>query len=260
MAWLPVSKIEVGLKPPNGWDELRVVEAPECNTQLALELAARLAVFPPGLSLDWGQLPVTDLDALFLHLRRQLFSETVLTDLSCPYPECSKRIDVSFSISDYLSYPQHRPRPVKDLEQADEEGWYRLGSSQKILFRLPNGADQVAITTALRPEQELVKRCIRPPNSPARWLKKVERAMEMLAPHLSHSLEGYCAECGRVVNIFFDVQRFCLQEIREQARFIHYEVHLLALHYHWPEDKILDLPGTRRRLYAELVAEERNHR
>jgi hypothetical protein len=53
--------------------------------------------------------------------------------------------------------------------------------------------------------------------------------------------------------LFFDVQAFCLTELRNQAAFLYEDVHLLAQCYHWTEADILALPRHRRAHYAEFA-------
>jgi hypothetical protein len=89
-------------------------------------------------------------------------------------------------------------------------------------------------------------------------LRRVENAMEALAPPLSHTVQGQCPECGSVLDLYFDAQQFCLQELRGQALFIYDDVHLLAMEYHWSEADILALPRNRRAQYAERVRQERS--
>jgi len=53
--------------------------------------------------------------------------------------------------------------------------------------------------------------------------------------------------------VYFDVESYVVQELSQHAAGIYQDVHLLALHYKWPEDQILALPRNRRRQYVELL-------
>ena len=252
---LPVSGIEMMLRLPTGAEDILLLEGPVYDTALALELIARLASPAKGLVVEWSTLCVTDLDALALLLRQMIFGDLIRTDIICPTQDCGKRIDITFRIKEYLAH--HRPRKARDVEAADETGWFRLRGTP-VSFRLPSGADQIAVALTLKPERELVRRCIRPADLPVRLVKRVETAMEAMAPSLSHNLRGQCSECGATVDIYFDIQQFVLRELANQAAFIYEDVHLLAKYYHWTQAEILSLPHSRRTRYTELLQQERS--
>jgi hypothetical protein len=77
--------------------------------------------------------------------------------------------------------------------------------------------------------------------------------MEALAPRFSRELTGLCPECHAGMNFYFDVQQFVLRELRDHTAMVFQDVHLIALHYKWPEENILALPRSRRELYAEAL-------
>ncbi|MBN9508198.1 MAG: hypothetical protein J0I21_03675 [Alphaproteobacteria bacterium] len=104
---LPVSGLEVRLRPPTGREDLLLAEADAPDAALALTLARRLGRVEGGA---WGALPACDLDALVLRLRQMLIGDRVLADVTCRAPGCGSRIDISFSIISYLAY--HRPYSV----------------------------------------------------------------------------------------------------------------------------------------------------
>ena len=250
---LPVSGLAVVLRQPTGREDVLLLEAPDCDTTLALRLVSRLASCTDGSVTDWGVLPVTDLEVLLLRLRQMVFGHTIRTDVLCPVEGCGARIDVSFRIEDFLAH--HAPRRPRGVDVTEESGWFRL-REQEILFRLPSSADQAAVAGLAQPVRELIRRCVRPAVLSARWLRRVEGAMDALAPSLSH-LQGECLECRTRVDIDFDVQQFVLRELRDQAAFLYQDVHLLARYYHWAEEKILELPGYRRSHYADRLLQER---
>jgi hypothetical protein len=250
---LPVSGLEVRLHPPNGADDLLLLEAPACDTALALVLLARL-VEPVGeASVAWDALCVTDLEVLLLRLRQHMFGDRIRTDVVCPGQECGARVDVMFHLSDYLAH--HSPRMPRGVEAADEARWFRLRDAP-VLFRPPTGADQVAVARLSQPARALMQRCVRPADLSARLRRRVENVLEALAPSLSHDVQGVCPECGAEVAIYFDVQQFVLWELRDHAAFLYEDVHLLASRYHWSEEAILALPRLRRQRYIELARAE----
>ena len=250
---LPVSGLEVRLRHPSGAEDVSLLEAREYDMRLQLALLSSLAQ-PAGVAeVEWATLTVTDLDALLLHLRQLVFGDLIQADMNCPSAGCGARVDVVFRIGDYLKH--HEPHNARGVEKANEDGWFRLRQTS-VEFRLPTGADQIAVTGHAQAERELIRRCVRPSKTPARLLKRVETAMGALAPSLSDFVRGTCAECGATVDIFFDPQHFILRELRDQARFVYVDVHLIAERYHWTEADILALPRERRINYAETIRRE----
>lgn len=250
---LPVGGLEVTIHRPTGAEDLLLMEAPDCDTALAL--AARVASPADGMAVDWGALCVTDLDALLLQIRRLALGDVIRAEVVCPAQGCGSQVDVAFDIREYLA--GHRPRRPRGVEPATEAGWFRLRGTPAT-FRLPTADDQVAIADSPHPERGLALRCIRPQALPAAQRGRVEAAMEALAPNLSGEIQGTCPDCGGALRMRFGVQEFCLRELRDQAAFLFEEVHLLASEYHWSQAEILALPHERRMRYAEVVRQERS--
>lgn len=256
---LPVSGIQIALRQPTGTDDLLLAEANIDDPALVLAIAQRLGQAEPGV--DWARLTVSDLDALVLRLRQALYGDRIVADTVCRAPPCGSRIDISFAIEAYLSH--HRPRRVPlrgrgwTVEPcAEEPGWFCLavgGQSPSVHFRLPTVADQISVFGRADAEQALVGLCIRPPDLPTRLRGRVETAMAALAPELDSDLRGSCPDCRATVTARFQARSYCLQEMRERARFVYDDINALAQRYHWSERAILSMPNTRRASYAELA-------
>jgi hypothetical protein len=253
------------------------------DTQMALTLAERLAQFSGGgdkvVNADsvkprhWTEASATDLDALILCLRQELIGDRIRADLTCGAAGCDRRVDISFSIREYLAHHRPtRPRSLRGWEMGlgSDEGWYLLKRKQQrkairleeeeetaeVFFRLPTVADQLAAEDGADAAEELVRRCIRPTRVSRRLKRKVETAMEAMAPCLAGELQGSCPACGTVLSIFFDPRQFCLRELRQRASYLYQDIDLLARRYHWSEADILALPQARRHSYAEMAREE----
>jgi hypothetical protein len=255
MITLPVSGIGVEVRAPCGAEDVLLLEARTLDAGLALELLARLARPAGDADVQWGELAVTDLDALLLGLRQELFEDWIRTDTSCPSEGCGARIDVFFRISEYLAH--HRPRAARSAVPTKEEGWYRLRDAP-VSFRLPRADDLADVVGSEAPERALIVRCVRPAEISRALLRRVERAMQALAPSLVDDVQGICPECGVEVDLCFDPQHFTLRELRDQASLVYEDVHLLAYHYHWSQDDILALPRRCRTRYADLIRRERS--
>jgi hypothetical protein len=253
-----------------GAEDILLAEEPMLDIRLALALVEALGRLPDGEAVPWGSLPVTDLDAALLAIRRFVIGEQVRASVVCAasnpvrspnarrpsatevVPGCQARIDISFRLDDYLDH--HAPAMPRGISPAAEPGWFRLEGTD-VTGRLVSCADQMAIAGRPDAEHELVRRCIRPGTAPARLRRKVEAAMAKLAPSLYDELEGRCPECAATVRISFDPLRYVLAELRDRAMFVYQEVHLIAARYRWSEHEILALPRARRARYAEYVHE-----
>jgi hypothetical protein len=138
--------------------------------------------------------------------------------------------------------------------EAGKGEWFRC-TGEDLRFRFPAAADVVAAGSAKDPEAELLRRCVEPATVSQRARYRVERAMQAMAPSLSQSVKGACPHCGSVIEAYFSVQAFVLRELRNRAVSILRDIHLLAWRYNWREEEILALPGSRRMLYAAMIAE-----
>jgi hypothetical protein len=232
-----------------------LMESGAGDAALAIALMGRIARAADGGSIRWEDLPVCDLDAVMLRIRQLVFGDLIRADVICTAPGCGKPIDIAFSVDHYLEH--HWPRRARNAGRASGDGWIRLRSGA-ISFRLPTGADQLAISAHHDPRRELIRRCIRPAGVSSAAIRRVERALEAIAPSLAQELSGTCPECGAAFAVYFDPRRFTLAELRGQAAFIYEDAHLLAEQYHWSEAEILALPRDRRLRYTEMVRASRS--
>jgi hypothetical protein len=250
MFQLPVSGLRVAFQQPTGWEDLLLQNQHDSRLTLFLMLVERLAQAAGGETVDWKGLPLADLDALLLLLRQVVVGDVVWSDTRCGNPQCGSHVDVSFRIGEYLASLIRR-MPVW-VEEDAESGWFRL-TGQGARFRLPTGSDLAALEGDDGAERELLRQCMGASVVSTQLRRRMELAMEALAPSISRIVEGRCPECGGTMQIYFDVRSFVLHELRERAACIFQDVHLLALHYKWSEAEILGLPQKRRRYYAEML-------
>lgn len=248
-ARLPVSGLTVAVRQPTGEDDLILRETRMPRRAVACELAGRLATTEDGLPVNAQELCITDLESLLLRIRQAAIGDVILAEIDCRAKGCGARVDISFRVSDYLeSTRTHTPRGV----ERDEAGWFRFeGGAAR--FRIPNGTDLAAAEQQRKPEAELMRRCMEPADLPAAVRRRIERAIESLAPLLSKRLTGTCPECGQGVEAWFDIEEYVVRELHQRAAGIYQDVHLLAFHYKWPEAQILALPYERRTEYVELL-------
>jgi len=247
---LPVSAIRVNLRQLAGDEEVLLAESKVGDAALAIALVQKLALAADESAIDWEELPISDLDAALMLIRQLTFGDSIRADVVCPMNECGKRIDLRFGVQDYLEH--HKPRWSRDVETGDRDGWARLrGSSAS--FRVPTSADEMAVASLPNSYRELKRRCVEPADAPAPVMRRVERAMEMIAPNLARQLSGKCPECGAQFEVFFDPRAFVLRELRDEAAYVYEDINLLASSYHWSEAEILRMPRERRVKCAELI-------
>jgi len=237
---------------PTGAEDILLLEAGAPDFGVALALLSRVVCRIDGEPIDWATLAITDVDILLLRLRQRVLGDAVSAEVVCPAPGCGARVDIAFSISGYVDH--HRPRTPARLLAAGEQGWFRLEGGD-VEFRVPRAADQVAIALEPRPEDALLLRCIRPTAISPAARRRVEAAMEAMAPSLLSELQGTCPECGAAVTCRFDPLQYTLRELRDQGAFVYEDVCTIARHTHWSEAEILALPTVRRARYAELAQE-----
>jgi hypothetical protein len=254
---LPVSGIGVTLRHPTGIEDLLLLESRD-DQGAALMLARELATANSGEDISWLELTPTDLDVLILRLRQARLGDAVVSDVKCRSGDCGSRVDISFGIEAYLAF--HQPKTPRGrswhvLACADEAGWYQLSDREEnpIRFRLPTIANQISAMRQRDPESALMQVCIRPVSAESRMRGRIEAAMQAMAPILTAELQGVCPECGTAITVEFRPRSYCLQELRDRARFTYEDVDLLATRYRWAEHSILAMPNIRRESYVEFA-------
>jgi len=241
MFQLPTSRLYVTVRSPTGMEELLLREADALDVGLSLMLISRLVQMGDGSTFDWGDLPATDAEALLLRLRLITLGDRVNATAECASTQCAAKVDVSFRLGEYLS--SKKARTKRDVERIEPQGWFKL-TGENVRFRLPTCADQVAFDHEQTPDTTLIRRCIEPANISSRLRRKVESAMEAMAPRLSQLMLGCCPECKAVIRFYFDVHSFVLQELRNHAGTVYQDVHLL------------ELPRARRLQYVDMIRDQ----
>jgi hypothetical protein len=250
---LPVSGREVRLRPPDGLDDLLLLESDAGPVATGLALLARVAAPADGGDADWAALTVTDFELLVAELRASVLGDTVACAFDCPRAGCGERGEVRFRLDDYIATV--RPRAVTGVHPCDgRPGWFRFGDAPGA-FRLPTAADQQAVLGRVDAARRLAARCLDPPDMAPPLRARAERAMAAMAPEASRPVRGQCPVCETLVRAGLHLPSLVMTELRRAALGLYEEVHLLAAAYHWQEPAILALPRARRGAYAEHARE-----
>jgi hypothetical protein len=207
-----------------------------------------------------GQLTIGDREALLLHLRRLTRGERMQCIVNCPQPECNELMDIELSVSDLLQPIYQEPKPVyKDTVESD-------GRKFHVRFRLPTGIDQEAAalktsTDVQAGEELLLRRCVETvfddESNDVEWspeiLKDLPEKMARLDPQADLILNLACPVCEKSFSTLFDTGAYLLQETTATSDDLYYQIHLLALHYHWSESEILSMNISKRHRYLNLL-------
>lgn len=218
---------------------------------------------------------IADRQYLLLKLREVTFGDQIQTTVFCPWPDCSKRIDIDFSIEDIPIKESKGKGPTYEMELSSKAAFIDHDNKEyrNVIFRLPNGADQEAISHLLSENEAralsmLLARCIQsigplknPGNAHTSRLsplarKEIESRMAKVAPHVELKLGANCPECEREFMIPFDLHSYFFSEMQNCINLLYREVHYLAYHYHWSEQEIMKMPREKRHKYIEVLADE----
>ncbi len=159
---------------------------------------------------------------------------------------------------------------IADLQRRSDETdrfLVRIGD-EKVPVRVPTGQDQQDwLETSFDDEGVALKTItetllLGPPHSleegsvPDEWLQPINTALEEIDPLVNFVLLVGCPYCEKENQYEVDLQNISLGMLhRDQLRLLR-SVHRLALHYHWSEEQIFDLPPWRYSHYLALISKE----
>src|SRR5437868_12715142 len=130
---LPVNEWEVVVRPPNGTDDLVILETEGNAVARALTLLARVAWRADADAADWPALCVTDFEVVLAMLRQAVLGPAMTCAFDCPRPACRERVEVVFRLADYVGAA--RPRRPHDVIASDRPNWFCLRDAA-VSFRL----------------------------------------------------------------------------------------------------------------------------
>lgn len=262
---------ETTLRPLTGADEASLLESGEGlspayrTTMLLARCLTNLGPLSPPTTESVRSLTVGDREALLLHLRRLTLGERLLCVLSCPHPDCGEKMDLELKVGDLLLPPYPHPRERYETELKDN------GTSYRVRFRLPSGADQEAAAALARTDAPaaadlLLRRCVerviaegdseRPIESwPPALAEQLPPVMAELDPQAELTLSLTCPVCGHAFSALFDTAAYFFQELSSRMGCLYREVHLLAFYYHWSEAEIMGMTARKRQRYLALLQE-----
>ena len=256
------------VRPLTGRDEEQLLAStaatlPERTSALIAHCVGRLGALDAVTEEQAAQLTVGDREALVLALRRVTLGERLQCVVDCA--ACGEAMDVDLAIAELLVAPCDSYAPAYDEVIATPDGNWRMR------YRLPVGADQIAVARACADEpdrgaRELLARCVLdacspdgtstgPAALPEQLVDALGSRMAALDPQAEISLDLACPSCRTRSAIVLDAADLFFRELAARGADLYREVHCLALNYHWSERDILNLPHGKRRRYLALLAE-----
>jgi hypothetical protein len=152
--------------------------------------------------------------------------------------------------------------PVKPAGAGYPETSLELNLGQ-VRLRIPSGADEEAVAntpTSLPPLQHMFTRLVTmnghavdPAELSEADLERIDTQLEAMSPQPALSAAIDCPYCGLGQEIAIDAYAWIARDGDQLDR----EVHTLAMHYHWSEQEILQLPRRRRERYLQLIDQSR---
>ena len=236
-------------RPVSGALELALMAVVEeaSNTPQAVTRALYLAldrlageVATPERVAD---LCVADRQFLMRELDRHLGCEGGWFQADCA--DCGARFD--FHI-DYAHLPVQEARESYPHARVDLDG-------RRLRFRLPTGADQEILANLpdaearswLLRQLALEPEALGTPNEAI--IAGVEAALDAVSPGVVLRVQTVCPECG--AGNLADLDPYHALSIHSDDLLM--EVHQIAVHYHWSETEILNLPRRRRQRYLQII-------
>lgn len=267
---------EAVLRPLTGRDEALLLELDPLlplaqRTTLFLTCClSRLGTLAPVTSDFVRALTVGDREALLLHLRRLTLGDRMQCVLNCPNPECGEKMDLDLKVSDLLLPAYAHSQAVHHATLQDQNGVYQ------VTFRLPTGGDQETVAGFADAEPQvavdrLLHQCVEQvtcQNNPEEPLIEDPEAIAQQLPAILSELDPQaelvlnlaCPVCGQPFSTLLDTAMHFFQELTSQIKTLDWEVHWLALHYHWSESEILGLTRHKRRRYLNLLEDTLSNR
>lgn len=202
------------------------------------------AARPDLASETLAGLPLGRVNAELLRLRAAMFGDRLLVQAACE--NCQEVLEMPLRVEELLKDAKHEAAgPI---------------FCQGYSFRQPTSRDLAEVVDHLDAESaavHLLEACWvdRPEGERVtqRLLAEVDALLEQGDPLADPQLVASCPACGWQISVVLDPGQLLWDEVREQARQLIAQVHILAKAYGWTESEVLALSPRRRRMYLELT-------
>jgi hypothetical protein len=220
-----------------------------------VDLLRRLALAPDASHVEpprVPELPLAERDRALAQVYREAFDDRIEGRLDCA--ACAKAFEFGFELS--ALERDLTPAAPAGVEGPDDRGIYREGD---LVFRLPDShdVDAVRASRAADPGCRLLERCLLAGDL-ARDGERLATLLPAVAPTLDVDLPARCPECAAQRTVRFEMQRYLMRALAQEARWLTREAHIIACAYGWDLGTILSLTRSERREHARLIELERS--
>ncbi|MGH9980753.1 MAG: hypothetical protein ACRD6U_04265 [Nitrososphaeraceae archaeon] len=200
---------------------------------------------------------IGDRSCIIFYLRQLTFGDIFQFDVQCD--SCKKFMSIDLSIATILDHSLSKQNKQYVLDE--DTDFYKLKFSDFIAkIRLLNGLDQENISLYDINETKILESCVVNIDTighekllDEKFVSKINLALSELDPLSDILLTLICPSCNTSFKIPLIVEDFFFKEIQSRINNLEFEVHWLALNYHWSESEILSLPLPKRKRYVDLV-------
>lgn len=211
----------------------------------------------PEISFDNALLlPIGIRDSLILKLRCSIFGDILYSTSVCP--SCGEKVEWEMNLQSF-GLPESRLTDYRNNFKLRQGNYF-------ITFRLPNTADIMQLPTDCAVENShewLLSRCI----LDIKYKKKTlgcedlsDYVLDILSDKMSEAdkfadviISLSCNKCSSQWEAMFDIISYFWIETNAWAMNTLNEVGILAYHFGWSENQILELSSSRRRIYLEMI-------
>jgi hypothetical protein len=230
-------------------------------------LLERYAAIDSTNDAGWvDEITLGDREMLLLHLLRLTFGNRIPCTLKCPV--CMEFMDFELHADQLLLPGAASPKQFhQETFAVDEAHW-------QVRFRVPRARDVEAAIVGGRSTPDaaamLLRHCVEevcretgsgehesaaPDRWPAGLDTQIGARLAEIDPQAEIDLSLDCPACGNHFSSAFDTGDYLHRELETRERQLLYDVHRLAMAYHWSEEEILRMTLRKRKQYLELVGD-----
>ena len=203
-------------------------------------------VLPDG-SAQWiDEASVGQKNVVLLRLCRKWFGSELSACVECS--SCGENLETSVQIDDLLAVAEDELPEVYTLGDGAQMRFPRYQDMRNTDAFLEKGDAVISLLRSC-----LVEGKVMDDAELLNYQKEVEGVIEEYDPLSLISLELQCNDCDTHFESVLDIAFFLLRNFTILGQRMLYDVHVLALHYGWREDEILNMPEVRRRSYMRLI-------
>jgi hypothetical protein len=210
------------------------------------------------------EIALGDRELLLLHILRLTFGNRIPCTLKCP--ACMEFMDFELH-ADQLLLPD-----TASAEQSHQEAFVADDALWQVRFRVPRASDVEAAIAGGRSTAEaavtVLRQCVEevcrdtgggghkravPDRWPAELDTQIAARLAEIDPQAEIVLQLDCPACGNHFSTIFDTADYLFRELEAREGQLFYDVHRLAIAYHWSEEDILRMTLRKRKQYLKLV-------